>query len=178
VNASALSAEVAQAAALAQMGWTRARIAKEQDCSDRAVRRRLAQARAAGLVTAPEPTRAATAPTAPDPAPPSRASVITVEDAPGRRTATFGHRGTETPEERRARTGGDGRGDLGEDHLPGDLEYGPDGEPTGRVLVGSQTIQDSGPRRRAIDIYLEPPLRAVEAHCYDEDGTLIGVVAL
>jgi hypothetical protein len=57
----------------------------------------------------------------------------------------------ETAEERDRRTGGAGRGSLGPDLNVGDLERGPDGKATGRVLIGKS--EATLPARSALDAY-------------------------
>jgi hypothetical protein len=180
---------VTQAAALAVLGWTRAAIAAEQGCSEREVRRRLATAREAGLATEPPDAR----PPAPEG---TRAAVAADTGKPkGGLVRCIGLTGSasapamivrpgitaegETPEQFRERTGNAGRGSLGKDYAPGDLVRDKEGNAVAQV-VGSTTIRDSGPRQRALDAYLEqrPPSGATHAQLYDEDGTLIGVVAL
>jgi hypothetical protein len=159
------SAEVLEAAALAQLGMSRPEIAVRQGCTDRAVRRRLVAARAAGLATEPPdaapprdaPARAATAPPAPKG---GRVPVIGITGGGGHPAMIVrpGIKGDETPEQFRERTGGAGRGSLGKDYSPGDLERDALGNPIGRVLVASTTIHDSGERRRAIDLYSDQAL--------------------
>lgn len=183
-----VSDEVAQAAVLAQMGWKRADIAAEQGCSDRAVRRRLAAARAAGIATEPPDAR----PPAPEgtrgdtdaPAAPSKGGLVRCIGLTGTASAPamivrpgITAEG-ETPEQFRERTGNAGRGGLGPERAVGDLVRDEDGNPVAQV-IGSTTIRDSGPRQRALDAYLEaPPSGATHAQLYGEDGALIGVVAL
>jgi hypothetical protein len=189
----ALSPRQAQAVVLAQQGLSAPDIAAAiaaQDGSEpmatRSVRRLLSDARKRGARTAPPdaPERGKTTARQDDDGrftdkpKPARARLFTISEGATEATITA-HRYEEDPERRRARTGGAGRGGLGKDYAPGDLERDALGNPTGRVLVASTTIRDTGERQRALDAYLEqPPPGAVEAHAYDEDGNLIGVVRL
>lgn len=145
MSTSAPSAEVAQAAALAQLGRTTAEIAAVQAVSQRTARRRLEAARKAGLVTAPA--------TAPDSAaePPKR--------KPARAKVLSAHTGQEIRSARSRE-----RGILGPDRVPGALDE------HGRVLVGVATGEAR--RMTALDAYREgPPPGATHALIEYADGS-------
>jgi hypothetical protein len=158
----ALTAQEALAVVHAQGGKTTPEIAALMDVSQRQVRRLLASARAHGAeTTRPEPAAsqdAATGRFEPDKPAPARVRAIGLTGGGGAPAMMIR---PETREDFDRRTGGAGRGDLGPSLSPGDLERDALGNATGRVLVGSQTIQDSGPRRRAIDAYAPAPEDAI-----------------
>jgi hypothetical protein len=155
----ALSPRQSQAVILAQQGLDAPAIAAaiaEQDGSEpmnaRSVRRLLSDARKRGHTTKPpgKTTRQAKGGKFTDKEPPGRVRCIGVTGGGGA-PAMLISPAHETAEERDRRTGGAGRGSLGRDYAPGDLERGPDGKATGRVLVAKS--EATLPARSALDAY-------------------------
>jgi hypothetical protein len=179
-GSSGLTPNEALVVVLLQQGKTVAAVAQEIGVSDRQVRRLRASAvRHGAILDPPEPK----APhgddgrfTAKPEKPPARVPVIGITGGSGAPAMLVR---PESREDFEARTGGAGRPSLGKDYSPGDLERDALGNPTGRVLLSSATIRDTGERQRALDAYLEaPPPGSTAAHLYDDEGTLIGVIPL
>lgn len=130
---SGLTPRQMEAALLAQSGLSAPDIAVEMGLSQRGVRRHLTAARAEGVATTPV-AREAPAPDLPrskrtgritKPKPkPAYGRVLLTDDVHG--VVQYRHAGE--------------RGTLGTDYLEGDPEM-IDGQPTGRYLIGSSTIQ-------------------------------------
>jgi DNA-binding CsgD family transcriptional regulator len=165
-GADALTAQEALAVVHAQGGKTTPEIAALMDVSQRQVRRLLASARAHGAeTTRPEPAASQDAATGRfEPDKPAAGRVRTIGLTGGGGAPAMMIR-PETREEYAARFGpgrkpGDpdvppepGRGALGKEYSVGELERDLVGNATGRVLVGSTVLRDSGERRRALDVY-------------------------